>query len=113
MKTAKQTLKDKTKNYFRHLDHLLLRVGDKAFLKEVVKNINYCHPISIYDYAVDRCKKGKAHGEAALWIWEKVVEQFKTDYPKPYYPFARDRYVGLGERIRRRNDIEVGCLKRF
>ena len=113
MKTANQILKNKTKKYFSYLDHLLLRVGDKAFLKEVVMNINHSHPISVYDYAVDRCKKGKVHGEVALWIWEKVVEQFKTDCPKPYYPFARDRYVGLGDRIRRRNEIEMSYLKCF
>jgi hypothetical protein len=113
MKTAKQTLKEKTKNYFDYLDQVLLRVGDKAFFKEVLNNIERCYPISIYDYAIDRCNKGMSHGEAALWIWEQVVEMCKMEFPKPYHPFVRDPYIGLGERVRRRNTFEASCMRCF
>jgi len=113
MEATNQTREGRTESYYRYLDHLVLELGDRAFVEEVIQNIERSDPVSIFSYAVDRCEKGMAHGSAALWLWEQAVELCKPETPKPYYPFVSDGYLCLSERRRRRNASEAGCATSF
>jgi len=112
MKAPKNTKTKKDVNsYFEYLDQLLLNTGTKDFIMEIHKNLNNGNPVSIHDYAKDRCSKGLPHGEVAMWLWEKAVELCQPKTPKPYYPFCRDPYLNPSKRINRRNAFEASLIR--